>query len=1448
MTDLELLIADAAGEPAARRAVVVRADDGATVGQLARSLGLPRLVLAGHPIDPALAVQDAGLLTGSTLGAPAGPEPVPDGGLELAVVSGPAAGPAVPLRDEVVIGRDRGPGLRLDDPEVSRRHAVVAPSGAGAVVTDTGSRNGTVVDGVRLAAPAELVEGDVLVVGESVLALRRRMVARQRVEPDPRPGRLRWNRPPRLLPPELLVERTVPALPEEPQGRRIPLVMAVIPLVLGLALYLLVDLPLWSLAFLVLSPVVLVASAVSDTRSGRKQYRADLVKHRQSLVELDRELAGLVGVEERARRDAFPDPALVLDLAGGPGARLWERRPADADFLRLRVGLVDAPSRMLLTPDSRGRAKTEYAQPTCRLVPAEVDLAAAGVVGLAGERTALLRLTRSVLAGVAALHAPRDLSLVVLTGTDDAPDWEWAAWLPHTEPPPGGDAPARLVATDGAQATARVAELRRLVEERTEEQRSNLLGGAARGRRVLVVLDGARRLRAVPGLPELLRDGPAVGVVALCLDADEGSLPDECRAVVAVTSRSGTRLTVRLPGGSPLVDVLADGLAPEAALRLARDLAPLRALGGGGGGAADLPDRVRLLDLLPCGSALGPADVTASWRASPGGRSTTALLGTGPDGPVTVDLRRDGPHALIAGTSGSGKSELLQTLVASLALGNTPESLALVLVDYKGGAAFAACARLPHVAGMVTDLDGSLVDRALTSLEAELKRRERVLAAAGAKDLDDHLARGGTDLPRLVLLVDEFASLVEEVPDFVQGVVGIGMRGRSLGVHVVLATQRPAGVVSAEIRANVNLRICLRVTSPGESTDVVDVPDAARLPRSLPGRAYLRTGHSDLLAIQAARVGWPRPELTDTTREPCVVVRERRTTELGVPVPVEQLGGSGDGSTVTDLSVLVDAVRAAAKAGGHGAPDSPWLPPLPEVIDLATCGAPDDHASPVAAVLGRADRPAQQAQPPFVLDLERTGSVVVAGAVRTGRTTVLRTLAAGLARRNRAEALHLYVLDCGARGLAPLAALPHCGAVVNGDDRQRVERLLALLDREIRERQRLLAASGLGSLAELRAAEPDTAPAALVLLLDRLEVFSARYADLDGGRLLEALEALLREGPAAGLTTVLTTDRSGFSSRLAGTVEARLVLRQADRDDAAVYGVPARDLPVRMPDGRGLWVQTGEQVQVAVLAGDPSGGGQAAALTALAATLAPAPARGRPRRVDPLPETVTVAEVEALRLLPAPVGGAVTTVAVGGDELTPCDLDLDDVGGCFTIAGPSRSGRSTALAVAVCALRGRRDGSLPVVVLAPRAGPVRDLAGTPGVLAVLHGDDPAELADLLSAQPGPVALAIDDAELLGEGPLSTLLEARIRAARDGAGPVLCAATTDELLLSRYRGWLPSARRNRTGLLLAPTSATDGEVFDLRLPRSTAGPWPRGRGLLVLRGEALPVQVPAPDLP
>jgi DNA segregation ATPase FtsK/SpoIIIE, S-DNA-T family len=496
---------------------------------------------------------------------------------------------------------------------------------------------------------------------------------------------------------------------------------------------------------------------------------------------------------------------------------------------------------------------------------------------------------------------------------------------------------------------------------------------------------------------------------------------------------------------------------------------------------------------------------------------------------------------------------------------------------------------------------------------------------------------------------------------------------------------------------------------------------------------------------------------------------------------------------------------------------------------------------------GLTDLPWAQDRRPLVLDPAHGGHLLIAGTARTGRSTALRTLAGSIALHASPEDVHLHAIDCGSGALLPLVALPHCGAVVTRDQLDRVERLLTRLRSEVGRRQQLLAEAGYASLTEARAASRRDASGDttlrmpwLVLMLDRWEGFAAAFEGYDYGRLLDALMQLLREGPAVGLRAVVTADRSGLLGQISTLFEDRLVMRLADPADYGLAGLPPRSLPSSMPPGRAITI--GEQgvveSQIALLCDDPSGPAQVAALQALARTAAERfPGPGSLLKVDALPMRITSSQ--ALELspgfkAPSPLWAL---LGAGGDSLAPLGVDLLAQGPAAVIAGPSRSGRSSALLTAARSLLGQ---DTPIAVVAPRRSPLRELSGQPGVLAVLGGDGEAgDLPGVLADRDRYVVI-VDDAELVSpDSPLGMALEGTLRSGRDGEHGLLIAGTTGDMATA-YRGFVAEARKARTGLLLSVQSPADGDLFNVRLPRGAVG-GPPGRGLLVVSGTATPIQ-------
>jgi len=1447
--------------------VTVETEPDLPVGQLAAELARVRglsgpsdLRRGPQPLDPRQTVSAAGLRDGYSLGLDtAGPEEDdPVGSTEVRVVGGAGAGTIYRLPvGEYDLGSSPTCRLWVAEPAPPLAARVTVMADGTVLVHALSAGVGLSGDELSPAAeqPSPWLIGSQLAVGAALLESAEVARPRASVTVAEDGSSREFNRPPRFIPSVTSSRFRLPspagAAPQQP----LSLVTIVLVPIVGSIVTVLATGD-WKLIFLgLLSPVGAILSRTGTRKRTRVEYEQRVKEFTEATARTQQDIEQALLTEQHALRLAHPDPAALQATATTPSDRLWERRRRDPDFLELRVGTGTIPSRVQVDDPSQDENR-RTSVPSLREVPATLPVRAAGVVGIVGATGH----AQWMVAEAAVLHSPMDLRIEVLTSAPPEVSertWGWCRWLPHSRPL-GEDAYA-VIGNSTTSVARRVAELNALIAARTAARDAAMGEAAIDGPDVLVVLDGARLLRALPGVISLLRAGPAVGVYTLCIDTDPRLLPEECRALVL---EEGPTIRLRVQDRPDIAGLRPDLPSASWYDHVARGLAPLRA----GADAEDsaLPSSARLLDLLGLEPPTADA-IRAIWSVQP--RSTRALLGVGLDGDFTVDIVRDGPHALIAGTTGSGKSELLQTLVATLAVVNRPDEMTFVLVDYKGGSAFAECADLPHTVGLVTDLDTHLVERSLISLGAELRRRERQLAAAAAKDIGDYTDRRRLDpglapMPRLMIVVDEFASMIRELPDFVPGLVNIAQRGRSLGIHMVLATQRPSGAVTADIRANTNLRIALRTTDTSESRDIIDAPDAGQLSPRTPGRAYARLSASVLLPFQSGRIGGRRNGAgPGTTRVP-LRASEIAWTELGEPIgrakPAVRAdaGVSADeAKPVTDIAVLVAAISAAAEAAGIPRQQEPSLPPLPDTLSLDQLPPARSASRGLPAVgWGLIDLPAEQAQLPLTFDLDRASHLHIAGASRSGRSQALRTLSVALAQAHSTQDLHLYGIDCGNGALRALADLPQCGAVVDHRNPELLGRLLDQLGEQLRGRQRRLGGLGVADLAELRErVEPGERPAHIVVVVDRFEVFDRDFATFDNGSYVDRFLALLRDGASVGIHFVLAGDRVLGSSRYASTTEDKLVLRMNDASDWSMFGVRLKDVPESMPPGRALRPSDSVEVQIAVLPTgladpDTSGSGQAAAISAIAKELtqrdAAVPANRGPYRLRQLPDEVGYEAAAAA----APRSGPLwALVGVGGDEAVGMGVDLARTP-TFMIAGSPRSGVSTAL---LTMARSLLESGTELLVLAPRRSPVRDLTGSRAVTVITDTDVPLDrFRDALRGMRGATgAVLVDDAELFLQAEIASDLSALARGAA-GDGWAIITAGNAEALANAIGGWAVQVRRSRTGLLLAPQSLSDGEAIGVRISRGIVGQQPRpGRGYLHLGDNRLvAVQVPATNAP
>jgi S-DNA-T family DNA segregation ATPase FtsK/SpoIIIE len=1335
------------------------------------------------------------------------------------------------------------------------------------------------------------------------------------------------QRAPRLIPPMPGGSYEIPPPPPPPSRPSLSLWAALIPVGMGLLSTLLMVLAFRSrggigYSLLYSAPMMLLSGALPlyQFHAQRAGYRRALqereARYRAALERCSLELDAQREAQRAALAQPHPDPGECVERAVRRDSRLWERSGADADFLSLRLGIGSQPFAVSVKPpradpvgepdplmEAAHRLASRFAE--VEGVPVCLDLAQCGVAGLVGSGAR--ELARALVMQLAVAHAPDEVKMAALLGSEDLPAWSWLRWLPHTWSEDGRE---RFLAF-GEEAAARLALRLEAVLLRRLRREGGPAAPAAGERRLplpcYVLLVDQSLLGSHRALGPILRAGTEAGLCALVLAPHREALPQGCRAIVESEGESG-RL-IPLAPGKPPCRFRPDRVSPEEAERLSRALAPLRPQGGG----QSPPDAVPLLALLGV-RRVEELDLGRRWgMAAAGGRRVhgsepapglePAPIGLRAGGePVLLDLheRGDGPHGLVAGATGSGKSELLLSLLATLAACHHPHELSFVIVDYKGGGMAQHLAGLPHLIGTITNLQGNLASRALVALRGEIHRRQGLLSAAGVSHVDEYQAirreRGLEPLPHLVLVVDEFAELKADRPEFMRELISAVRVGRSLGLHLILATQKPAGVVDEQIWGNARFRICLRVERPEDSQEVLKRPDAASLTH--PGRAYLQVGSGERFELFQA--GWGgAPYQPDEESRPVIAAVDldgtRQPFKLAWRHTAAASGVASSPTPPSHLQALVRHLAAEAERLGIRPLPGPWLPPLPEALPLEQLRPPEGWdgrtwAPPSAwmePVIGLVDAPAAQRQEPLRLPLGREGHLAVYGAPGTGKTTFLLTLVTSLGLSHSPADLHIYLLDCGGRALATAAGFPHVGGLVLADEPERATRLFRLLQGELEDRKDRFGRAGVTTLAAYRRATGEPVPAVL-LVLDNYAGFLTAYPDLE-----EALALLAREGGGLGIHLVLTAaGPSAVRARVSSNLTLAVALQLADRTEYSMAVGRGGGEPAPLP-GRGLVKGAPPlEFQTALPAAGEGEAERSAAIRALAAAMDAAWSGPRPRPVPALPERIDLTDLLELavhgetRQAPArqtaagqtaagqtaarqaAVGPAIAGLPRRGapaglevESLKPLWVDLAD-GPHFLIAGPYQSGKSTFLQSWLLALASLLPPEQLWLYLADFQGDsLLSLRALPHVRALVTESE--ELSQVVSelgeelrlrreqaaearrqgaprpptASPPALVLAIDDYAGLRDGvpSIKEAVEQFVRRDRGLGFHLLLAGTTADLLAG-WDGVAKAMREQQTGFLLGSSDHGELQLAGIRLPPGEAGrPLPPGVGYFVRRG-------------
>lgn len=870
---------------------------------------------------------------------------------------------------------------------------------------------------------------------------------------------------------------------------------------------------------------------------------------------------------------------------------LWERSIGQNDFLELRIGtgtlpmfgqLKYTPRRFSVKQDDLEQKMMELCESPNLLydVPISVSLLEESI-GIVGEKAQIQPFAVGLIIQLAALFSYDEVKLIVLYDKEDSEQLEFAKWLPHVW---NQEKTFRYVATDAAEAKVVSENLERIVSYRQELNDSELKDESP----YYIIFALSKKLfQRVLSIRSILASKKDLHMTVAAVFGEFNQLPKECAKVIELREENGVqsgKLYDKNDTSGASVEFIPDLELHYSPLELSRTLANTEL--DNSDVSAQLPKMITFLQLMNVGK-VEHLNASLRWKENNPIKSISTPVGVNAFGDEFVlDLheRAHGPHGLIAGMTGSGKSEFIITYILSLAVNYHPEEVSFILIDYKGGGMAQAFKELPHTAGIITNLDGSAIKRSLVSINSELKRRQTLLSKAsnliGESNINiyqyqklyrEHLVH--EPLSHLFIIADEFAELKTQQSEFMAELTSAARIGRSLGVHLILATQKPSGVVDEQILSNTRFRVCLKVQDKQDSMDMLKRPDAAEL--SDTGRFYLQVGYNEMFEI--GQSAWAGAEYFPSDRvllekDNGVDVIDMNGHVLRTVKPARHTGMRSKASkTAKQLDTITQYLRNVADEE-HVHARALWLDPIPALITIAELQEKyaEDYAKTqrkflLNPVIGEYDDPAHQSQGLLTLPISEEGNTLIYGAAGSGKSMLLNMILYSLILEHTAEEVNIYALDLD-ETLRAFQEAPQVGDILLGSDNEKVLRLIKQLYGEIRTRKKLLSSVGM-DYQQYMDAHPDCKNMpALIVVINNFAAFSELFGDSEDDVLF-----LSREGIKYGIYFIMTaTTQNSVRYRITQNFKQFVMLQMNDEADySAVFGKTDGLYPAKL-QGRGL--------------------------------------------------------------------------------------------------------------------------------------------------------------------------------------------------------------------------------------------------------------------------------------
>ena len=1096
----------------------------------------------------------------------------------------------LPYQASVSIGRRKENNVLLPYPYISGKHCMIRSEAGILHVEDLKSTNGVYLNGTRITK-AVLKSGDMIsllnvriIVKDSCLyfknmgkaieihGIHEEKAYENKADIEKKGCSIKYKRSPRtqaMLPDREIVLASAPtkaAKFEKSRGMLASLIgsgaMVASSLTMGAASPALLAA---RAAMLVMPVSSAVSMRNSNGRRKKKLEEYELLRQKKYFEYISEQKARIDAVAQQQRNILTrenPAPVDCLQCVINANRNLWERMPGDRDFLDVRVGMgyeeLCVPVKTRSYSGTISMEEDEILEMSEQLieetrivdnVPARISLLKNSSVGVIGNRSKVISLVKNMLVALTTQHSYQDVHIVGIFDEEEQKEWEDIRWLPHFW---DENKQTRYLAFSQQDAHKLCEYFHEIVKQRKREMQTYSYNKAKLNLPCYVFIFGSKRhMEQEQIMSDLFLDEPALGISSLFLFDDLYSLPHDCKMIVDVND--GPSAYLRNEVNNKFIFTMDHDLKRDDYSIFARRMSAIELEGFAI--SAPIPKSVTFLQGYGV-QGVEQLDVERRWVQSRAYDSLAApigVLGGGKTFSLDIHEKAHGPHGLVAGTTGSGKSELLQTWILSMALNYHPYDVSFVIIDYKGGGMANLLEPLPHVVGKITNI-GSNIGRSLVSLQSEIKRRMRLFDQAGVNHIDKYQKKYKEDktlepLPHLVIVADEFAELKKDEPEFMQGLIQTARVGRSLGIHMVLATQKPSGVVDDQIWSNTRFQLCLKVQSVSDSREMIKTPDAAQITQA--GRAYVKVGSDEIYELfQSYWSGAPYMGAAQEEKEIGNQVRIVSMNGQRIKTVIDEK--TRFHSEIDELKAVVHYICEETKRMNIAPLSGPWLPELPSRLYLTKdilrtgfdgngwCGKGEWLRVPI----GIFDKPESQQQGLQYIDFIENGHYAIFGAPSTGKTTLLKSVILALGMLYEPTDVSCYILDFGGWSMSAFADMPHVGGVVLDSEEEKISKLGGMLQEEIERRKRLFLQHTVSNISQYRTVVSADLPAVIIAIDNITPVFEL-YPDLE-----PLFVTIAREGAAYGIYLIFTTNSSsGVRYKIMQNVRGAVAFELTDKSD-----------------------------------------------------------------------------------------------------------------------------------------------------------------------------------------------------------------------------------------------------------------------------------------------------------